>query len=134
MISITINAIISFLSLSEKNIIKIKNKGIGKEQLIKCLNIKFILFYSISFIFLIFFWYYLGCFCAVYINTQIHLITDTLLSFGLSLLYPFCICLLPGIFRIISLKDSGKGKKFLYIFSKLLQLIFEYSNIIRDNN
>ena len=83
--------------------------------------IKFILFFLISFLFLIFFWYYLSCFCAVYENTQIHLIKDTFISFGLSLLYPLGLYLLPGFFRIPSLKS--KNKKCLYIISRLIQLI-----------
>ena len=50
-------------------------------QVIKCLLYKFIIFFFISFIFLFFFWYYLACFCAIYKNTQLHLIKDTIISF-----------------------------------------------------
>ena len=59
-------------------------------------------------------------FCAIYINTQIHLIKDTLISFGLSLCYPFGIYLIPGIFRIPALSNK---KKCLYDFSRILQII-----------
>ena len=62
-------------------------------------------------------------FCAVYKNTQIQVIEDTLMSYGLSLLYPFGIYLLPGIFRIPSLSNSKCKKKCLYKFSKLLQML-----------
>ena len=125
------NALISYLSLSEKNILIIKNtKEKNKENLSKlvyeikkCLIIKFILFFLFNFLSLIFFWYYLGCFCAVYKNTQIHLIKDTLVSFSLSLLYPFGLCLLPGIFRIKALNSKNQDKECMYNFSKLLQLI-----------
>ncbi len=129
LISAVINATIKYFSLSEKNILKIKeevninNYNIEMPKVIKCLKIKFIIFYILSFIFLLFFWFYLSCFCAVYINTQICLIEDTLLSFGLSLLYPFGLYLLPGFFRIPSLKAEKKDKKGMYDFSKILQLI-----------
>ena len=83
---------------------------------------KIYFFFILSFIFLIFFWYYLSCFCAVYRNTQIYLIEDTLISFATSLLYPFAIVSLPGLFRIPSLRDANQNKECLYIFSKIIQL------------
>ena len=61
-------------------------------------------------------------FGAVYINTQFHLLKDTLVSFGLSLLYPFGLCLLPGLFRIPALSDPKKKREYLYKFSKILQI------------
>ena len=89
--------------------------------------IKSILFFIISSIFLLIFWFYISIFCYIYENTQIHLLTDTLISFGLSLLYPFVIYIFPGIFRIPALsrkkkneENNGKGK-YLYNFSKFLQ-------------
>ena len=39
-------------------------------------------------------------FGAIYKNTQLLLLEDTLISIGLSLLYPFVIYLIPGFFRI----------------------------------
>ena len=121
-----INSIIKFLSLTEKNIIEIKktktkdNMLEKSSKLLKCLIIKFILFFILVFLFLFIFWYYLICFCGIYKNTQIHLIKDTLISFGLSLLYPFLLCLLPGILRILSLKT--KKRKCMYIISKIIQI------------
>ena len=123
-ISSLIKIIISYFSLTEKNIIHIKEKEEKEDKnitkLIKCLLVKFILFYILTFLFLILFWYYLACFCAVYKNSQVHVIKDTLASFSISQMYPLCLSLLPGIFRMISLKEE---KECLYKFSKLLQLI-----------
>ena len=132
-ISFITNTIVSYLSLTEKNILKIKE---AKEKIKddisnlvaktkKCLMIKFILFFILNFLFLLFFWYYISCFCAVYKNTQTHLIKDTLISYSLSLLYPFGINFLPGIFRIPALnsKKKDKDKEFIYKFSKIIQLI-----------
>ena len=125
-ISAIINAIVKFLSLSEKNILQIKNEKTNVDiismKIIKKLKIKLLLFYILIILFLLFFWFYLSCFCAVYTNTQYHLIKDTLISFGLSLIYPFGINLLPGIFRISSLSDQNKSKKYIYIISKVIQI------------
>ncbi len=57
----------------------------------------------------------------VYKNTQIYLIKDTLISFGTSMIYPFALYIIPGIFRIHSLK--GKNKEYIYNFSKIVQII-----------
>ena len=118
--------IIRFLSLFEKDVLKFKNeKNNGdnletkKMKLMKILRIKFIWFFNISLICLFFFWYYLSCFCAIYKNSQMHLLKDTLISFLLSLIYPFGIYLLTGFFRIFSLKNK---KECMYKISKIIQL------------
>ena len=86
-------------------------------------KVKFFLFFLIDYFLLLLFWYYLSCFCAVYKNTQVHLIKDTLISFGLSLIYPLLLYLLPGVFRIISLRAKKANRECLYKLSKILQLI-----------
>ena len=93
-----------------------------KRNLEKIFNIKFIVYFVISFLFLLCFWYFVAIFGAVYKNTQIILLEDTLISFQLSLLYPLAIYLLPSTFRIISLSNPAKNREWLYNFSKLLQL------------
>ena len=97
------------------------NIRIKAKNIIRILKIKFALFFVINFILLILFWFYLACFCAVYKNTQIHLINDTLISFGTSMIYPFGIYLIPGIFRTIALKH--KNKKCMYNFSKIVEIV-----------
>ena len=87
------------------------------------LLIKFVLYFIISLLLLLSFWYYISLFCIIYKNTQIHLLKDTLMSFGLSLIIPFIFYLLPGIFRIPSLSNSNKKRECLYNFSKILQFI-----------
>ena len=113
------------LALSEKNVLRIKNSesnNISKKLISesKAINCKFIAFFIIVLILLLFFGYYVGCFCAVYKNTQIQLIADTLLSFSISLLYPLILYFIPGLFRIPSLKNSNECK---YRISKIIQLI-----------
>ncbi len=120
-----IDIIIRTLSLSERNIISVKREGKMDVaiklsiKVYKTLKNKFSIFFIICFILLIFFWYYLGCFCAVYKNTQFHLIKDSLIGFGTGLLTPAAIALLPGFFRIPAIK---KRKEFMFLFSKILQL------------
>jgi len=123
-ISCTIDLFINYFSLSEKNIIKIKNSKTKNNAMkeVNFLKIKFILFFIFDFLFLLLFWFYISCFCAVYKNTQIHHIKDTLISFGLSQVYPFMINLIPGFIRIPSLK-SEKNKKYAYKISLAAQLI-----------
>ena len=124
LISSLLNLIIRELSLTEKKILNLKNKYKDiknkKKELIKCLFYKFITFFIACFCLLLFFWYYISCFCAVYINTQTHLIKDTIISFCLSMIFPFGIYLLPGLFRIPALRDPKK--EFMYNFSKIIQL------------
>ena len=87
-----------------------------KKNLVKKLKVKFILFFIIGFIFLLCFWYYIAMFGAIYKNTQIHLLKDTLISFGLSLIYPFAVNILPGLFRIPALSEPKKIRN-TYIIS-----------------
>ena len=84
----------------------------------KVLKIKFSIFFIFSFLLLIFFWYYLGCFCAVYKNTQLYLFKDTCLSYFLSLLYPFGVYFLVALLRICSLRSENKNKSCLYNITK----------------
>ena len=128
LISMLLNTPLEFLAFSNDAIIDFKNnKSIinlnkRKNDLKKKLIIKFILYFIISFLLLIFFWYYISMFCVIYRNTQIHLLIDTLMSFGLSLIFPFGIYLLPGLFRIPSLSHSQIKRECLYNFSKFLQI------------
>jgi hypothetical protein len=129
LISKVFNWLFNNFALSEANIIDFKSNKSTKhlkkrsKKLFFWLRVKFIIYFIISSILVLFFWYYLAMFCAIYRNTQSHLIKDTLLSFVLSLLYPFVIYLLPGIFRIRSLSDKDSKKKYIYNFSIILQNI-----------
>ena len=126
-----INYIIKLFSLSNGNITNIRGenkkstKNIEKrtEKLYKKLKIKFALFFIINPFILLFFWFFIACFCGAYKNTQIHLIKDTLLSLLMSLLYPFGTFIIPSLFRKLALGDKNKDRKLLYKFSQLLENI-----------
>ena len=128
LISTALDIFLKLLALSERNILEFKKDkektNLNKREKIlnSKLSIKFILFFIISTIFLLLFWYYLSMFGAIYRNTQLHLIKDTLISFGLSLFYPLGIYLIPGIFRIPSLSNTKNNRRYLYSLSLLFQL------------
>ena len=128
LISSVLNIILKQLSLSENNILSIayskdyKNAVKKSKKILKCLRIKFFFFFLLRIIILLFFWYYISCFCAVYMNTQIILINDTFISYGLSMIYPFGLNLLPGIFRFPALRAKRKDKKCLYKISNIISL------------
>ena len=127
LISSVINALVKYLALSEQHIVELKqiktNMILTKKskRVFKLLHYKFLLFFIICSILLLFFWYYLACFGAIYRNTQLHLLKDSIISFSFSLLYPFGYFLVPGIFRIPSL--IKKNRKCLYNFSKFIQAL-----------
>ena len=98
----------------------IKEKG---GELIMKLKIKFLFYFILSSLLLLIFWYYISMFNAVYRNTQYLLLKDTMISFGISLVLPFVIYLIPGLLRIPSLTDPDKDKKCLYNLSKILTMI-----------
>ena len=113
------------LLLSQQNILEIKHEKI-KHNLnarvliaLKRIKIKLICFFVFGILFLIFFWYYISCFCAVYMNTQIYLFKNSIITFSIALIYPFIFCLLPGILRVASLKGPGEC---LYKISLTIEL------------
>ena len=127
LISKIIDTFIKALALSQNNIIELKRTKDKKNlvdiqnKLLLILKIKFILFYISSLIILLFFWYYITCFCGVYINTQIHLIKDSIISLIISLVIPFVLYLIPGIFRIPSLGAIKANRVILYKISQFIE-------------
>ena len=127
-ITAILSSLVNKLGLCEDNIITIKNakkENLEKEKEsgIKTIYIKFILFFIVTYILLFAFWVYSISFCVVYKNTQIHLLKDVIISFSTSFIQPFIIYLLPGIFRISSLRKEKDKKICLYKFSKYLQIL-----------
>ena len=128
-ITTLVNIFLKVLSLTEKNFLdlkkekKLKKMIESSKDLKKFLQVKFICFYIISHLLLLFFLYFISCFCSIYPNTQIILICDTIISFGLSMLYPFGLYLLPGMFRISALRAPKKDKDCLYKLGQILSLL-----------
>ena len=129
LISSVMTYILKILSLSQNDLIKIKkesDRSKAKKMAAdskKCLTIKLYIFFIIGVCLIIFCWYYTTAFAAVYPNIQMHLIKDILISFGISMIYPFVINIMPGLFRIPSLKAKNKDQKCLYTTSKILAFL-----------
>ena len=121
--------ILQILVLSDKDILQVKlqstkNLAINmKKRKLKCMKIKFTIFFILNFILLGLFWYYLTCFNAIYQNTQVYLIENTFISFGFSLFYPFIINIFPMIIRMCSIHSSNKNQICFYKLSQIIQLI-----------
>jgi len=119
--------LIKFVFLSERNLLELKcQKTYRKaseiiDKIRRVIIIKYIFFYILGIIFLLMFWYYLSSFCAVYQNTQIFLIINTFISFGISLLFPFLINLIPSLLRNLSLRSPKQ--ECLYKISQYIQII-----------
>ncbi len=128
-ISFILDIFMKMLALSNDEILDFKkNKNrieINKRKkiLFRKINVKFLLYFIISFIFLLFFWHYLSIFGAIYTNTQLHIFKDTIIRFGLSLVYPFGIYLIPGIFQIYALSDPKMKRQYLYKFIKIFHIL-----------
>ena len=123
-----IDTLIKKLALPQDNIVDIKQekeiKNLDNDNLrkiIKSLKSKFIAFFIVAFIILLFFWYYISCFCGIYENTQMHLIKDSVTSLIASFLEPFILYLLPVIFRILSLRREKPNRRFFYKLSGFLE-------------
>ena len=119
------------LVLTDKSVLEVKNqktKNLAidmKKKVMKCIKIKYTIFFVLNFTLLVLFWFYLTCFNGVYQNTQTYLIENTLISFGISLIYPFIINIIPSALRFCSFDKKNKNKKesCLYKISLLVQLL-----------
>ena len=120
-----IEVFLCFLSLTDKYIYALKSTLIDGEtkkisEIIKCIYIKLTIFFIFTFIFFFIYWYIITVFCGVYRNTQITFIKDSLLSFVITLLYPFVLYFISASLRICSIRDSKKRFKCIYSFSYII--------------
>jgi len=126
-VSVICNLIVKSLALSEKNLLKLKKikdrykRDNSSVYLYIFLRRKIAIYFIIGYIFLIYFWYFISAFCAVYKNTQVIYLNNCSISFCISMLYPFFLSLIPGLFRIPSLR-SGKNR-ILYKIGNIFSLL-----------
>ena len=128
-ISFFLDFLLGNLGLYEDNLFDVRKLKKNKEALSKILHdisravkIKIIFFFIITYILAFAFWIYLGCFCAVYKNTQIHLLKEVSSSFVISFISPFFSYLIPCFLRIISLQNRKNDRPFIYKLSKFIQM------------
>ena len=127
--TLALRLMLHFLVLTDKDILEVKLQNTKektikmKKKKLKCMKIKFAIFFILNFILLGLFWYYLTCFNAIYENTQIYLIENTFISFGFSSVYPFVINIFPIIIRMSAIHSSKKDKEYIYKISLIVQLL-----------
>ena len=121
-ISQIIEVFLCFLSLTDKYIYQIKSNLIDGntkniKDIVNCMRIKLIIFFVFVLIFFVIYWYIISVFCGVYRNTQKSFIKDSIISFSISLIYPFISYFVSACLRICSLRNSKKKAKCVYNFS-----------------
>ena len=120
---------VKYLSLTEMDIIRLKKIekkekiSLYYSQLIRRLFKRYIYFSFVNICSLILSWWYISCFCSLYMNTQIYLLINTFISFAIALLYPFAFCFIPTIMRYYSLKDLSMNSGTIYKISRIIQIL-----------
>ena len=120
LVSLVIEILIGFLSFTDNNIYQIRQieefEPEKIKKIFKKMKIKLIMFFVVTFLFFAFYWYLISSFCAVYTNTQVTYIKDSVSSFCLGLVYPFIIQFFFALLRIFALRDKNSCSSFLYKF------------------
>ena len=128
-ISTGIGIIVEFFAQSNKSILNLRNKKDIKEiekeipQLIENLKLKYKIFFACTIIINVIFWYYITSFCAIYSIIQTHMISDSLISFLLSISYSIILSLVSSLIRVAALKKETKIRHFFYTISWAISLI-----------
>ena len=125
-ISQLMEVFICFLSLTDSHIYQIKklkpnskNKSII-DNTYKCIKIKLINYFLFTSVLFLFYWYIIVIFCALYKNTQVSFIKDTLFSFLISVLLPFVLYLIPSILRVLAIRNKKNQLKCIYKLSDII--------------
>ena len=120
LVSMIIEILIGILSYTDSKIYEIRQIEEYEPQkikkILKTIKIKLAIFFIVTFLFFVFYWYLISSFCAVYGNTQIIYLKDVATSFCLGLVYPFGIQLGFALLRVCTLRDKKKSRSFLYKF------------------
>ena len=125
-VSQLIEVFLCFLSLTDKHIYQIKNlngnsKGVKQIfKIFRCIELKLFFYILFTFIFFGIYWYIIASFCGVYENTQVAFIKDSLMSFLLSLIYPFILYLIPSGLRLCAIKSKSMNLECIYKLSDII--------------
>ena len=120
------------VSFPESDILEIKNiktDDISKrnqeiQEVKSIVMIRCFIFFFLNIIILSFIWIYIVCFFMIFQNTQIYVIKNTLICFGISMFIPFMSYFIPAYIKRIAIKGyASKGRYCLYILSTILQII-----------
>jgi hypothetical protein len=123
--SIIMAFIVRLVTLNDRDINKIlsekdvSNRNEQIELTKRSLNIRAIIFYSVSILIVGVCWYYVSAFCAVFKNSQGHYFINTLVAFIVCNLWPFVTSGITTGLRKLSLNKKSAG---LYKFSQIVSL------------
>ena len=118
LISLILDIIISFLIITENKIheiIDLKKSNSEKKvkeikDMFKNVKIRYAIFFMLTFLLFLLYWYFISAFCAVYKNTQIILLKNFVTSYFTEFLYPFASYFVLALCRKIALKDKNKKR------------------------
>ena len=120
-----LEVILCYITFTDRYIYEIKNFYKNEKnnekifKIMRYIRIKLITFFIVSFIILLFYWYFISAFCAVYPNTQKIYLIDCTISFVTFSIIPFIVYAVTSILRVITLQDRNKKRcKCLYKISR----------------
>ncbi|MBO6243132.1 MAG: BspA family leucine-rich repeat surface protein [Clostridia bacterium] len=119
-----IEVFLCFLSLTDSQMYEIKDLTFNSKNIKQIkeafayMKRKLFFYWLFTFICFLGYWYIVAVFCAVYVNTQIIFIKDSLMSVLLSSIYPLILYMFPSCFRVCSLKC--KNNNCLFKFSQII--------------
>ena len=112
-----INICLKALIKSNNNVIDIKYENQPFKEGLKAIRLKYIFYFVIGFLIMIFGWILICCFSAIFINSKLRLLQCTGYILAVNFVLQIIFCLIITSFRICSLKSKEKQKKCLYNFS-----------------
>ena len=125
-ISQLLEIFLCFLSLTDKYIYHLKKTEYKSltymKKIFRIIERKIVIFFVLTFILFVCYWYIISAFCIVYKNTQLIFIKDSIISFITGLAYPFILYLFPSLLRIICLKYKNTNLKFVYTLSDIIPI------------
>ena len=103
---------------------RIFQKKFGIQKSISMVAMRCYLYFFISILVLSLFFVYIDSFFMVFQNTQIYALKNTLISLGISFVYPFVLYIIPAFIRNAALKDKGTQSNYcLFVISKIFQIL-----------
>ena len=119
--------IIKIIFLSDNDIIEIKKQkqiflvNNTSIRIKKKLKIKYAILFILTIIFHLFLLVVSSSFSVMFVNTHPLVLKNALITFGISLIYPFFFNIIPSIFRFLSLIGKEKNHNIMYYIGKVFQ-------------
>ena len=129
LVSLAIKNILFYIVFTEENIVSLRNLNfIPNRARIKTvmtiITLKFHLFFVLGIFSLIFFWVYIASFFTIFKKTQIFVIRNSLISFGISMVIPIILGVIPSSLRQAALANREKKNKLcFYLTTKIIQTL-----------